>query len=130
MPAHHHINSKDKLIVTTWVGDAVDIEFIEAIKKYQKDIQNQPVCINYNEVVDFSNVTGIKFTTKGIRRIGEIASTTDRHNVNRKLAFIVSSKLAYGLVRMYQVYRSFLKNSNKEIRVFKKESDALEWIQK
>ena len=130
MPANHHIDNKNKLIITTWEGEARDIEFIEAIKKYQNDIQNHPDYINYNEIVNLSKVTGFKLTTKGIKTIGEIASTTDKKEINRKLALIVNSNLAFGLARMYEAYRSFSKSANKEIRVFKNEKNAFEWIEK
>lgn len=130
MPANHFIDSKAQLLITTWEGEALDIDFIEAIKKYQKDIQNQPDYINYNEVVDFSNVTKIRLTTDGIKNIGAIASNTDKDEAGRKLAFIVSSSLAYGLARMYEAYRGFTKKSHKDIRIFKSEKDAFEWVRK
>lgn len=130
MLANHYIDNKAKLIITTWEGVARDFEFIEAIKKYQNEIQNHPDNINYNEVVDLSNITGMKLTTEGIKNIGEIAATTDHIEVNRKLAIIVSSNLAFGLARMYEAYRSFTINSHKEICVFKSKKDAFEWVQK
>lgn len=128
MPATHHIDKINHLIVTTWDGEARDIEFIEAIKNYQNNIQNQPNYINYNEVVDLRKMTSIKLTTEGIKVIGAIASTTDTQDINKKLALIVSSNLAFGLARMYEAYRSFSKNANKEIRVFKNETDAFKWV--
>lgn len=128
MSADHHIDSKNQLIVTTWEGEANDDELIEALMKYQKDIQCHPDNIGYNELVDFTKVTTIKFTTKGIKEIGRIASLTDDIKTNGKLAFIVSSNLAYGLLRMYEAYRYIKSKPNKEIRVFKNEKDALEWI--
>lgn len=128
MPATHHIDNINHLIVTTWHGEARDTEFIEAIKNYQNNIQNQPNYINYNEVVDFRKMTSVKLTTEGIKVIGAIASTTDTQDINKKLALIVSSNLAFGLARMYEAYRSFSKNANKEIRVFKNETDAFKWV--
>lgn len=130
MPANHHIDNNNQLIVTTWEGVACDIEFIEAIKKYQNNIQNRPDYINYNEVVDLSKVTVLKLTTKGIKTIGTIASNTDTKEINKKLALIVSSNFAFGLARMYEAYRSFSKNANKEIRVFKNETEAFKWVKK
>ncbi len=130
MPANHHIDNEAKLIITTWEGEARDIEFIEALRKYQSDIQNHPDYIYYNEVVDFTKVGAVKLTTEGIKNIGVIASTTDNNEINRKLAIIVSSSLAYGLARMYEAYRSFSKNAHKEIRIFKTEKDAFEWVKK
>lgn len=128
MPANHHIDRKAQLLITTWEGEACDVEFIKAIKKYQNNIQNHPDNINYNELVDFSNVTSIKLTTEGIKNIGEIASNTDKNEAHRKLAFVVSSQLAFGLARMYEVYRSFSKKAQKELRIFKNVKDALKWL--
>ena len=130
MPANHHIDNKRQLIITTWEGEARDIEFVEAIKEYQKDIQNHPDYICFNEILNLSGVTGYKITTKGIKTISQIASNTDKTEINRKLAIIVGSNLAYGLARMYETYRSFSKKAQKEINIFKNEKDALEWIQK
>jgi len=130
MPANHYIDNKRQLIITTWEGEAHDNELIEAIKKYQKDIQNQPDCINYNELVDFSNVTNMKLTVEEIINIGEVSLITDKEEVHRKQAFVVSSNLVFGLGRMYQAYRSFSDKACKEIRIFKNENDALEWLEK
>jgi len=130
MPAKHVIDIKDKLLITTWEGDATDIDFIEGLKEYQKNIQSKSEYCGFNEVLDLTGITGIKLTIDGLKRIGRVASTTDSKDINTKLAFIVSSKLAYGLVRMYEVLRTFSTKSTKTIRVFKKESDAFEWVQK
>jgi len=127
MPANHHIDNDNQLILTTWEGEASDTEFIEAIKKYQDNIQNDPDYINYNEIVDCRKITKLKLTSKGIKTIGTIASSTDTEDINKKLALIVSSNLAFGLARMYQAYRSFSKSANKEIRVFKNKDDAINW---
>lgn len=130
MPANYHIDNKTKLIFTTWEGEAHDNDFIMAIKEYQKDIQNHPDYITYNEVVNLSNVSKIKITTEGIKTLSHIASSTDKGRSNRKLAIIVNSTFAFGLARMYEAYRSFSKKSQKEIRIFKNEISALEWINK
>ena len=130
MPANHHIDHDTRIILTTWEGIADDSEFIEALDNYQNNIQNHPDYIDYNEVVDLTHTSSIKITTKGIKKIGTIASKTDQNKPDRKLALIVNSNLAFGLARMYIVYRSFSKNANKNIRVFKNEKNAFEWIQK
>jgi len=57
-----------------------------------------------------------------------IASSTDKDRTRTKLALIVASNLAFGLARMYEIYRSLSRHANKEIRVFKNEPDALAWI--
>jgi len=130
MPVKHDIDTKAKLLITTWEGVALDVDFIEAIKNYRDTIQSKKEYRDFNEVVDFTQVTKIKLTTNGIKNISNIASNSDQQDVNSRLAFIVTSDLAYGLVRMYEAYRSFSKNAKKTIRVFKNRHDAFEWVQK
>ncbi|MFV2058088.1 MAG: STAS/SEC14 domain-containing protein [Thiohalomonadales bacterium] len=128
MPATHSIDNKAKLIVTTWRGEAIDTEFIDALKNYQKNIQGNPTYQDYNEIFDFRKVAGIKISAEGIKNISRIASSTDQEDSDRRLAIIVGSNLAFGLARMYVTYRSFQKQSNKEIRIFKIEKNAYEWV--
>ncbi|MDG5466717.1 hypothetical protein P9J64_00110 [Deltaproteobacteria bacterium IMCC39524] len=129
MPAKHFIDKEAKLIVTTWEGDAADIEFIEAITKYQKDIQLNPEYIEYNEVANFCKITSIKLTPKGLKTIGRIASKTDQYKFNSKLALVVSSGAAFNLARIYASFRNIQNGTNKEIRIFKSEVEAMGWAQ-
>lgn len=129
MPANHFIDKKAKLIVTTWEGDAVDMEFIEAITKYQRDIQLNPEYIEYNEVANFCKISSIKLTPKGLKRIGRIASKTDKHKPNSKLALVVSSGTAFNLARIYASFRNLQNDTNKEIRIFRDEVEAMGWAQ-
>jgi len=128
MPAKHDIDINKKLIITKWDGIATDNDFINALKEYQKNIQSKSECKGFNEVFDCTGITKIKITTNGLRGIGSIASRSDKNNLKTKLAFIVSSNLAFGLVRMYEALRSFEKKSTKEIRVFKVQKEAFEWV--
>jgi len=128
MPASHHIDNEARLIITTWEGDAIDNDFIEALIKYQKDVQNKPDRLDYNEIVNLKKVSRIKLSLKGLKNIGKIASSTDKYRTKTKLAIIVSSDLAFNFARLYATYRNFGKSTNKKIAVFKSESDALDWI--
>ena len=128
MPAKHSIDNSNKLIVTTWVGEANDIEFIETLKNYQKDIQCKTEYIDYNEVVDFRGAVISKVTISGLIRLGEVASKTDNLFSNKRSALIVNSNMVFGLAKIYEAYRSFEKNPCKKIRVFKNKSHALDWV--
>lgn len=128
MPVSHRIDNDAKLIITTCEGEAIDSDFIEAVKKYQSDFQNKPDCLDYNEIVDLSKVSRFRLSAKGLINIGKVASSTDKYRAKTKLAFIVSTELAFNITKLYATYRNFGLNNKKKIRVFKKESDALEWI--
>ncbi|PLX78256.1 MAG: STAS/SEC14 domain-containing protein [Desulfuromonas sp.] len=129
MPAEHRIDDTAGLIITTWEGAAVDIELIEAIQKYQDEIQLNPAYIDYNEVVDFRAATSIKLTPRGIQSLGTVAVKTDKHKRQSRLAIVVGSNLAFNLARLYVTYRNLGKNSNKEIRIFKNGQEAQEWAE-
>jgi hypothetical protein len=128
MPAIHKINHKLKLIITTWTGVAVDHELSAALLKYQQDIKNQPDLRSYNEIVDFSEASSFKLTPEGITKLASIAAKRDVKGIKTKLAIIVCIPLAYGLGRMYEIYRSLVPNSFKEVGVFKNYQDALAWL--
>lgn len=129
MPAVHSVDKNAKLLITKWKGDAVDIELIEAITAYQESIQMNPEYIDFNEIVDFSQVESIKLTPEETMRTGKIATKTDIHKAQSKLALIVTSGVAFNLARMYTTYRNMGKSATKEIRIFKYTHEALEWVQ-
>ncbi len=127
MPAKHDINIEARLLITAWEGVAVDAEFIDALKSYQKNIRSNSDHSGFNEIVDLTKITKIKITLQGLKNITSIALLTD-NNIRSKLAFIVSSKRAFSLVRLYSAYRSLGKKSNKEINVFYNKKDAFDWV--
>ena len=128
MPALHKIDNDMKLITTTWSGEAVDSELIDALTKYQQDIKSKPEYCSYNEIVDFSQAIDFKLSSDGLRRLVQIAAHGDVRGVKTKLAIIVSKPVAYGLARMYEAYRTFVPGVSKEVRVFRDYKNALGWI--
>jgi hypothetical protein len=128
MPATHKIDHELKLITTIWSGVAIDRELYEALLNYQQEIKTQPGLETYNEIVDFSEATSFKLTPDGIVKLAGLAARKDVKGVKTKLAIIVRIPLAYGFGRMYEVYRSLVPNSFKDVGVFKTYSEAMEWL--
>jgi len=128
MSAKHDIDNANKLIITTWSGEASDNELIAAMARYQQEIRCNSDYQLYNELLDFSHTTKFDLSTKGIKEIGKIAQQSDRPDVQTKVAIIVNSALSFGLSKMYISYRNLLPNSNKELKAFKNRSDALDWL--
>jgi hypothetical protein len=128
MPAQHHIDNHEKIIVTKWIGEATDDSLLQALKNYQAEIQNDTRCLGYDDVVDFRDVPTFKISIKGLKNIGKTASSTDQHRLDTCVAFIVSTNLAVNLVKLYAAYRNFGKMPKKYIRAFKNEAEAYEWV--
>jgi hypothetical protein len=128
MPAEHKIDADQKLIITTWTGEVFDNELIKALSAYQQTIKSRPEYATFDEIVDFSKGEHFHLSISGIQRLVEIAATADAR-VKTKLAIVVNTPVAYGLARMYQVYRSFIPSATKVLRVFKTFDEAHEWIE-
>lgn len=128
MPAETKIDHNDQLIRTTWSGDATDDELFHVINSYLQEIKSKPDYNLYNEIVDFRDVGKINISTMGLEQISKVAVSSEQPEISTKLAFIVKSDLAYGMIRMYTSYRNLISKGNKQIKVFKNESDAHQWI--
>ena len=126
MPAQHAIDDDRGLICTVWSGAAVESELFAALTAYQRDIRSR--FRSYHEVVDFSQASQFALSAQGLRQLARMATATDVQGVRTRLAIIVSSDLAFGLGRMYEAYRGLVAAGEKEVRVFKRQREALAWI--
>jgi hypothetical protein len=77
---------------------------------------------SFSQLSDLSHVTGFDVTGADMREMTErtIFSSESRR------AVIVSSELAYGLSRMFEIFRE--SKGERGIRVFRKLEDALDWV--
>ena len=130
MTVQHEIDKNSSLITTILSGEATDSKLIEALSKYQQTIKNQPDYDSFNEIVDCSKVSTFKLSTDGIKELVEIAAQTDIKGIKTKLAIIVTRPVAYGVARLYTIYRSLQPHVVKEVRIFMKYDDALKWVER
>ena len=128
MPATHHIDKENKIIFTGWHGEPSGSNLIDALNIYFRDIKSKPELKDYNELVDFSDTKGLKLSIDVLIELGKIASKFDKSG-NHKLAIVVNSSLAYGIARMYGVYRNYNPQSNKKVNVFRSKTEAMAWIE-
>lgn len=129
MPAVHSIDHDRKLISTTWEGEPSTKDLADAFTKYLEEVRTEPECIHYHELVDFSNIGGIKLNSSGLRLLADIAAKTDKTGVTTKLAIVVKPGLTFGLARMYEIYRNLNPRKSKVIKVFQDSALASEWLQ-
>jgi len=128
MPALHKIDDDNRLITTTWTGEATDAGLIDAFLQYHRDVKGKPEYYAYNEIVDFSKTDDFNLSLDGLRKLVNMTSSKDVHGVKTKLAIVVTLPSAYGLARMYEIFRSIRPNTTKELRIFREYSHAVAWI--
>ncbi|MDH5485240.1 MAG: STAS/SEC14 domain-containing protein [Gammaproteobacteria bacterium] len=128
MPAKHYINEDAQCITTVWRGDATVAGLTTALQTYQLEIKGKAEYMAYNELLDFSDIKSINIQVKDLRRLGSLAVKKDSPEIITRLAIVVSTTFIFGLVRMYQTYRSLMPSSTKELRVFKNKTDAENWL--
>jgi len=130
MSAIHSVDYDAKLITTTWEGEATDATLYDAFKKYHSFLLNEPVLLEFNEVLNFSDVDLQNLTTQGLIQLTQIAFNIDHDRTQvTRIAIVVNSILAFGMARMYEIYRSFSPKNKKKLRVFRELGEALTWIE-
>jgi len=129
MPAEHRIDTGNKIIVTTWSGEAGDSDLIDSLTRYQQEIRSRADYHSYDEILDFSQANGFSLTTDGIRKLAQLSVANEVAGVRTRLAIVVASALAYGLGRMYATYRSLVPGGSKDVRVFREFDDARAWLE-
>ncbi len=127
MPASHYIDEEKKIIFTDWHGEPSDSNLVDALNIYLSDIRSRPELDGFNELVDFSDTKGLKLSVNALIELGKTASKFDKPDSN-KLAIVVNSSLAYGLARMYGVYRNYNPQSTKQVLVFRSKVEAMAWL--
>jgi hypothetical protein len=79
-----------------------------------------------NQLVDHSKLQYGHFTSQDMRAVeGVVQKYGDRMGCGR-CAFIVSDKLGYGLVRMYELLGG--DNLHAEVRIFHTPDEAVRWL--
>jgi hypothetical protein len=88
----------------------------------------RPEVAGYNELVDMTGVEQIiDPTTEGIRTLADLSASMDTKS-SSKFAIVAPQNLAFGLGRMYEIYRSLNEQTTKRVAVFRERAEALKWL--
>jgi ATP phosphoribosyltransferase regulatory subunit HisZ len=119
MPFFYKIDKQRRLVMSTAAGVLTKADVIGHQDQLLKDPDFDP---SLSQLSDLSHVTGFEVTGADMREMTErtIFSSESRR------AVIVSSELAYGLSRMFEIFRE--SKGERGIRVFRKLEDALDWV--
>jgi len=129
MPAKHFVDYEKKIITTSWEGEVSDAALSEAFQHYHSFLLKEPVLFNYDEILNFTNVDLQSVTSQGLIQLTQIAYNIDRDRTQvTRTAIVVNSILAFGMARMYEIYRNLNSKNIKKLRVFRNVEEAMTWI--
>jgi hypothetical protein len=121
MPTDYVIDQQRKLVTTTATGVFTAADAFAHQKKLQNDPNFNP---HFSQLLDFTSITDVQIDSKSIMQLAQ--STV--FSAESRRAFVVNSALAFGLARMFGIYREIEKGEEK-IRVFKDKDEAMQWLE-
>jgi hypothetical protein len=96
---------------------------------YQQAVWSRPEVATYDELVDMRGVEHIALpSVDRLRALADLSAQMDVPSSASKLAIIASESYAFGLGRMYQMYRDTNPRSAKQVSVFRSFEDAIIWL--
>jgi hypothetical protein len=119
MPFFYKIDKQRRLVMSTAAGVLSKAEVLGHQDQLLKDPDFDP---SFSQLSDLTHVTGFEVTQADMRELTErtVFSPESRR------AVIVSTDLAYGMSRMFGIFRE--SKGERGIRVFRKLEDALDWV--
>jgi hypothetical protein len=127
VPASHHIDKINKLIITEWKGDADIGRFISAYQNYQRKLRGRPELAGYDEIINLSNIKNLNYGLSDLKNLAKLTSSFDESD-GTKAAYIINSTALSVPVKSYIVIRKIMPKSRKRVRVFYDYFDALKWM--
>jgi hypothetical protein len=119
MPFFYKIDKPRRLVMSTAAGVLSKADVLGHQDQLLKDPDFDP---SFSQLSDLTHVTGFDVTAADMR---ELTERTVFSSESRR-AVIVSTELAYGMSRMFGIFRE--SKGERGIRVFRKLEDALDWI--
>ena len=99
-----------------------------ALMDYQKTVWSDPKIHGFDELIDFSALEKIDVTTQGLEDVAYLAAGMDAAMGASRFAIVVGDSLSYGLSRMYEAFRGMEEKSSRQLMIFQRLEDALEWL--
>jgi len=121
MPLSFVIDKRNRLVISTASGTVTYSEVLA----HQAGLKNHPdFDPTFDQLIDGTGVTKIAVTVEEIRTVARqrIFAASSRQ------AFATSSDFAYGMARMFELYRE-ASGSGRPVRVFTSLEAAQEWLQ-
>ncbi|MBI3828103.1 MAG: hypothetical protein HY291_01210 [Planctomycetes bacterium] len=125
MPIEYTIDHKRRLVLACGRGVLTEKDFFG----YQREVWSRPEVAGYDELVDMNAVERIVDPTpEQIQDLARLSASMDAGGASAKFAIVASKDLAYGLGRMYEIYRGLNKQSTKDVAVFRTREEACAYL--
>lgn len=125
MPIDYTIDHERRLVRALGRGVLSD----EDVFAYQKEVWSRPDVKGYNELIDMRGVERIALpSVKRIKDLAKLSASMDTERYGARFAIVATSDFAYGLGRMYEMYRSLQSRGTKEVGVFRTLEEAQDFL--
>jgi hypothetical protein len=125
VPIKYQIDHRRRLVITRGHGVLTERDLLE----YQNEVWSRPEVAGFDELIDMSSVGEfVEPTAERVRELASVSASMDAEVGGGKLAIVAPQDIAYGLGRMYQVYRGMDIETTKQVAVFRTRAAALEFL--
>jgi len=126
MPIEYRIDHGRRLVLASASGKLT----AEDLFNYQRNVWSLPDVRGFNELVDMSKVEEISSPTfENISKLSKLSAYMDDKTISTKFAIVASDTFAYGMGRLYEVFRNVNPRSTKKVSVFRSMQEAIDWIE-
>jgi hypothetical protein len=122
VPIAYRIDHEKKIVLARGYGVFSPGDVFD----YQRTAWSDPGVAGYNELIDMTHVAEVSLpSAQRIQELASVAARMDVANVPSRLAIVAPTDLAFGLGRMFKVYREADERGTKEVGVFRTLDEAL-----
>ena len=123
MPIEFSIDHEKRLVRAKGRGTLSD----EDVFSYQRNVWAEVA--GYDELMDMSEVNQIALPSMDrVRDLAKLSASMDAEKAASRFAIVAPFDLAFGLGRMYEMYRDLQAQSTKQVGVFRTLKEALEFL--
>jgi hypothetical protein len=125
MPIKYRIVHEQRLVAAKAHGILTG----EEVFGYQGDVWSRPEVAGYDELVDMTEVENIALPSTGrVRELAGLSAENDARSTTSRFAIVAPGDFAFGLGRLYEIFRSLDDRSTKKVSVFRSLDDALAFL--
>ena len=125
MPIEYQIVHERRLVMAQGRGTLTGLD----VFGYQRNVWSLPKVAGYDELIDMTQVEDIALpSTQRVRELARLSAEMDARSTTSRFAIVAPSEFAFGLGRLYEIFRSLDDRSTKHVGVFRSLDEALAFL--